>query len=39
LAQNILDNLPGYLSKEDGEKELFVQDDNGLIPSLSTTLL
>ena len=33
------DELPGYLLKDNGAKDLFVENDMGLIPSLSTVLL
>lgn len=39
LAEQILDELPVCLRKEEGEKTLFQQNEEGLIPSLSTVLL
>lgn len=33
------DELPGFLLKDNGAKELFVENDMKLIPSLSTVLL
>lgn len=33
------DELPGYLQKDNGAKDLFVENEMGLIPSLSTVLL
>jgi dynein heavy chain len=38
-AKFFLDNLPGILNPKEGMKELFVQNAQGLIPSLSTVLL
>jgi len=39
LTTSILEGLPGYLRKEEGFKELFIENSQGLIPSLSTVLL
>lgn len=39
LSQKILDDLPQTLKKETGNKGLFVENEQGLIPSLSTVLL
>ena len=39
LAKLMYDELPGYLLKDNGAKDLFVENDMGLIPSLSTVLL
>jgi len=38
-AKFFLDNLPEILNPKEGFKELFVQNAQGLIPSLSTVLL
>jgi len=39
LAQQILDELPELLKKEEGNAELFKEDKDGLIPPLSTVVL
>jgi len=39
LAQQILDELPELLKKEEGNQELFKEDKDGLIPPLSTVVL
>ena len=39
MAKLMYDELPGFLLKENGSKELFVENEMGLIPSLSTVLL
>lgn len=38
-AKEFLTNLPEKLVQADGDKELFVRNDKGLIPSLSTVLV
>ena len=38
-AKEFLDKLPEELDQKNGLKELFIQDSQGLIPSLSTVLL
>jgi dynein heavy chain len=38
-AKNFLDNLPDLLIQDDGQKELFIKNAEGLIPSLSTVLV
>lgn len=38
-AKEFLDQLPEILDKNNGLKELFIQDSQGLIPSLSTVLV
>lgn len=38
-SKEFLDNLPELLDQKTGLKELFIQDSQGLIPSLSTVLL
>jgi dynein heavy chain len=38
-AKYFLDNLPEILNPKEGLKDLFVQNAQGLIPSLSTVLL
>lgn len=39
LAENMKTMIPGNLNKEEGLEDLFVTNENGLIPSLSTVLL
>jgi hypothetical protein len=39
LAENMKTMIPGILNKEEGLEDLFVTNENGLIPSLSTVLL
>lgn len=39
LAQQILDDIPEVLRKEDGHPELFKEDKDGLIVPLSTVIL
>jgi len=39
LSKDILERLPELLDKKMGSKELFQQNEQGLIPSLSTVLL
>jgi len=38
-AKNFLENLPGLLLEDDGLKDLFIRNSEGLIPSLSTVLV
>lgn len=38
-AKDFLDSLPELLDQKEGLKELFIQDSQGLIPSLSTVLV
>jgi len=38
MAKLMYDELPGYLVKDNGAKDLFIENENGLIPSLSTVL-
>jgi dynein heavy chain, axonemal len=38
-AKNFLEHLPEPLLQEDGQKELFIKNAEGLIPSLSTVLV
>ena len=38
-AKDFLDQLPELLDQKEGLKELFIQDSQGLIPSLSTVLV
>jgi len=37
-AKLFLENLPETLEERDGQKELFIKNSEGLIPSLSTVL-
>lgn len=37
-AKDFLDNLPELLDMREGQKELFIKNAEGLIPSLSTVL-
>ena len=38
-AKDFLDSLPELLDQKEGLKDLFIQDSQGLIPSLSTVLV
>lgn len=38
-AKELLDSLPGLLLMSEGTKELFIRNEQGLIPSLSTVLV
>lgn len=38
-SKDFLDNLPELLDQKEGLKDLFIQDSQGLIPSLSTVLV
>jgi hypothetical protein len=38
-CKEFLDQLPETLEKKEGLKEMFIEDDQGLIPSLSTVLV
>jgi dynein heavy chain len=38
-AKEFLDNLPELLDQNEGLKDLFIKDSQGLIPSLSTVLV
>jgi len=37
-SKELLEKLPGILDKSTGSKELFIVNEQGLIPSLSTVL-
>ena len=39
LVKSIQDDLPQVINRMEGNKELWIINDKGLIPSLSTVLL